>query len=269
MVKYRYDAYGNCTSYNATNDDLAQTNPIRYRSYYYDTDIGLYYLNARYYNPQWRRFISPDDTAYLDIESANGLNLYAYCYNDPVNYVDPTGRSAIVTLLITAAISSVVAAGTNALGQVVFDGATWSSIDWRKVTISGISGFASGLIPGSGFASIAAQAIVASFVENGINAIWLGEEFDLGVVVKDTIVSIGTSYAIKGLTHLTSKLTSKIFNKAPNYSQYQHYYRSKGYDYSRQTIYDIIKKHQTGKSVTDSVIENAFDFLFSFLTYPV
>ena len=43
----------------------------------------------------------------------------------------------------------------------------------------------------------------------------------------------------------------------------------KGYDYSKQTIYDIIKRHQTGKSVTDIVIENAFDFLFSFLTYSV
>ena len=50
-------------------------------------------MNSRYYNPEWRRFISPDDTSYLDPESVNGLNLYCYCGNDPVNRYDPTGYS--------------------------------------------------------------------------------------------------------------------------------------------------------------------------------
>ena len=84
VVKYTYDAYGNCNCTYSYNTDLANSNPIRYRSYYYDEDTGLYYLNARYYNPQWRRFISPDDTAYIDIESVNGLNLYCYANNNPI-----------------------------------------------------------------------------------------------------------------------------------------------------------------------------------------
>ena len=63
---------------------LARVNPIRYRGYYYDQDTGLYYLNARYYSPELRRFISPDDTAYLDGETIDGLNLYVYCNNNPV-----------------------------------------------------------------------------------------------------------------------------------------------------------------------------------------
>ena len=92
MVKYTYDAYGNCNCTYSYNTELANSNPIRYRSYYYDEDTGLYYLNARYYDPQWRRFISPDSTAYLDLESVNGLNLYAYCGNDPVNNIDPSGN---------------------------------------------------------------------------------------------------------------------------------------------------------------------------------
>ena len=72
---YAYDAYGNCTVTYSGDWDLTQRNPIRYRGYYYDRETGLYYLTARYYNPQWRRFISPDSPDYLDPESVNGLNL--------------------------------------------------------------------------------------------------------------------------------------------------------------------------------------------------
>ena len=103
MVKYRYDAFGNCECYYTTNNDLSNGNPIRYRSYYFDKDTGLYYLNARYYNPQWCRFISPDSTEYLDYETVNGLNLYVYCNNDPVNYADSSGHAIITSIIIGAA----------------------------------------------------------------------------------------------------------------------------------------------------------------------
>ena len=57
-VKYNYDAWGNCTvASETTSMALANVNPIRYRGYYYDTETKLYYLNARYYSPEWRRFI--------------------------------------------------------------------------------------------------------------------------------------------------------------------------------------------------------------------
>ena len=49
VVKYSYDAYGNCNCTYSYNTDLANSNPIRYRSYYYDEDTGHFYLNARYY----------------------------------------------------------------------------------------------------------------------------------------------------------------------------------------------------------------------------
>ncbi len=184
-------------------------------------------------------------------------------------YSDPSGKIAILTLLGIAIISGIVSAGANALGQVVFGGATWETIQWGKVVIAGISGFVAGLIPGSGFATIAAQAVVSSLVENGLSAVVFGDEFNFRTVVKDIMLSITIGYAIKGLTHLTSKMTTKIFQKAPNYSQYQYYYRSKGYDYSMQEVYDIIKKHQTNKLVTDEVIKSALEFLLSFSTYPV
>ena len=56
-------------------------------------------VGHRYYNPEWGRWIQPDDIEYLDPTNINGLNLYAYCNNDPVNMYDPDGHSAIAIIL--------------------------------------------------------------------------------------------------------------------------------------------------------------------------
>ena len=61
-------------------------NPFRYKGYYYDEETKLYHLTSRYYDPEVGRFITPDDVDYLDPTNINGLNLYTYCGNDPVNY---------------------------------------------------------------------------------------------------------------------------------------------------------------------------------------
>ena len=113
IVKYSYDSWGNFEITTGSLTNIAKDNPILYRGYYYDHDTELYLLDARFYNPKWRRFISPDDTAYLDPETPNGLNLYAYCNNDPVNYSDPSGNSAngvidqFVISLLSYAIMSI------------------------------------------------------------------------------------------------------------------------------------------------------------------
>ena len=67
-------------------------NPIRYRGYYYDVETGLYYLQSRYYDPQTGRFINADDTDYLGADgSFASYNLFAYCNNNPVMNVYPSG----------------------------------------------------------------------------------------------------------------------------------------------------------------------------------
>ena len=100
MVKYVYDSWGNhdvtlleqvYESQKSTH--IGYLNPFRYRSYYYDTETKLYYLKTRYYDPVVGRFITIDDLSYIDPETINGLNLYAYCCNNPVMAVDPEGTS--------------------------------------------------------------------------------------------------------------------------------------------------------------------------------
>ena len=275
VVEYKYDAWGNCKVLDANGSEISNTahigilNPFRYRGYYFDTETGFYFLKTRYYDPEIGRFTTIDDLGYLCPDAVNGVNLYAYCSNNPINYVDQTGQGAILVWLGKAFVSGLISAGANLLGQIIFNDATWDTIQWEKVASAGISGFVSGLIPGSSFASIAGRAFASSLVENGLNAIWLGDKFNMGTVVKDAVVSIVTSCVINGLTSMTSKLTSKMFLKAPNYSQYQHYYRKLGYDYTRQEIYKIMGKHGFYKRGADEIINKLFDFAFSFATYRI
>jgi len=91
VVRYTYDAWGNLLS---TTGSLASTigvlNPIRYRGYVYDPETGLYYLQSRYYDPEIGRFINADAFTSTG-QGLTGNNMFAYCGNNPVNYVDSYG----------------------------------------------------------------------------------------------------------------------------------------------------------------------------------
>ena len=82
-----YDAYGQIVS--MTGDaTLQKLNPCTYRGYYYDAETGLYYLQSRYYNPEWGRFINADKTEVLNItNNVKQANLYIYAENNPINYI--------------------------------------------------------------------------------------------------------------------------------------------------------------------------------------
>ena len=91
VVTYTYDSWGKLIS---TTGTLASTvsvkNPYRYRGYRYDTETGLYYLQSRYYNAEWGRFINADGIVGQTGELL-GHNMFAYCKNNVVNGRDPSG----------------------------------------------------------------------------------------------------------------------------------------------------------------------------------
>ena len=95
---YEYDLWGRPVSVTEAakgidTDGILTRNPFRYRGYYYDAETGFYNLNARYYDPEIRRFISADDIAYLGVgDELASYNLFAYCGNNPIMGYDPTGN---------------------------------------------------------------------------------------------------------------------------------------------------------------------------------
>ena len=105
VVEYTYDSWGKLLS---TSGSLASTlgkdNPFRYRGYVYDEETGFYYLQSRYYNPEVGRFIS-SDVLLSTGQGVLGHNAYAYCGNNPVNRIDPSGQFWITALIVTAVVA--------------------------------------------------------------------------------------------------------------------------------------------------------------------
>ncbi len=91
VASYTYDSWGKLISIEGTlKDSVGVKNPYRYRGYRYDTETGLYYLQSRYYNPEWGRFISTDAIVGQTGELL-GHNMFAYCKNNPINRKGDTG----------------------------------------------------------------------------------------------------------------------------------------------------------------------------------
>ncbi len=203
--EYAYDAWGNCTILSGASNDLVSNNPIRYRGYYLDSETGLYYLNARYYSPQWRRFISPDSTEYLDPESVNGLNLYAYCGNDPVNYADSSGNSAFLIAMSILAFAGLITTGVGmatdnnlvtaiGLTAIAMPAMISGGFALSLLTPVGICVGATTLVASAGTVLFASAEYQETFTGNNWMLSELGEGWYNGLMITTaTIATLGTA----------------------------------------------------------------------------
>ena len=141
VVSYTYNAWGEIISTTGTlANTIGAVNKLRYRSYYYDTETGFYYLQSRYYDPVVKRFISPDSTDYLTANGDfDGYNLYAYCMNNPVNYSDHAGSVVTPANAVGAIVAAVIGAvGGAILSKILAD--KFGLKGWkRKLFIAGVT----------------------------------------------------------------------------------------------------------------------------------
>ena len=135
LYQYEYDAWGNPTVLDAQGNvispdisHIANSNPLRYRGYFFDTETGFYYLLSRYYDPETGRFINPDNDTVLNMDYENIVqyNLYAYCFNNPINMFDDGGywptwlKKAVAVVAVAAVVitATVVTVSTFGAGSV-------------------------------------------------------------------------------------------------------------------------------------------------------
>ena len=200
LGEYEYDAWGNLLEEPASG--IMSENPFRYRGYYYDTSIGLYYLNSRYYDSETGRFLNEDLVSYLEPETIGGINLYAYCLNDPVNNIDPSGH-LVISLIISIAIGASLSALSSALGQLM----TTREVNWAQVGISALFGAAGGALSFIGIGGVIGQfamqgalsvgeALSLSAVEGSLNNFSLAEGV-LSFLAGGVLGSIGAKNAAK------------------------------------------------------------------------
>ena len=157
IANYQYDAWGKLLEVTGTNTDIANANPIRYRSYYYDSDTELYYLNTRYYSSDMCRFINADGQLNNDII---GNNLFAYCGNNSICRADDSGQGWWIP---ACALVGAVVGGTSKIISNLASGNTW---------YNGVVGAALGGAVYGGVLAATGNIVAASFAGAATEAVF-------------------------------------------------------------------------------------------------
>lgn len=123
VVRYQYDDWGKLLKvFDISKDKVSQKNDIIYKSYVYDFDSDMYYLNYRYYNPSIKRFFSIDNMEKIEAIGSKdyAYNLYAYCINNPIMMADPSGAELILSFSSFALVVCTVIGVSVALLTVYY-----------------------------------------------------------------------------------------------------------------------------------------------------
>ena len=238
----------------------------------------MYYLNSRYYDPETGRFVNADDISFLDPETITGLNLYAYCGDNSVLFIDPDGH-AILSILAAIAIAFFVggtigAAGTF-LGDVVTSAITgnWEWSSWETYVgniIGGGIGGALSLIPGSGvYIGAISSGTLGTFFGTTLEKITGTNDRSWTEIILETAFSLAISSLTAGMTkylkipgitqgsHSWQQIFKSGFTKAIKY----------GFNMSVKTlakgaVYMLVSNFTTGffaNVIIQNIIKNIID----------
>jgi len=185
VKSYTYDAFGV-----EKNIDDSDTNAFRYCGEYYDVETGTIYLRARYYNPSIGRFISRDSVA-GKLEDPLSLNLYTYCHNNPIIFIDESGH------WVLGAVFGGIMGFASGLNDVIHDD---SLKGWQKVAVvatNTIGGAVSGAMP------IPTGGIIASAATTAISEAFKGKSSS--EIIESTFNSAMFAVAGTGVSRLLGK----------------------------------------------------------------
>ena len=220
IVHYAYDAFGNIIKTEVTSGygAIAELNPYTYRSYRYDREIDWYYLNSRYYNPEIMRFISSDGLL-GQMGDILSTNMYAYCGNNPVMYIDPSGESFIFALGIGFLLGAIIGGGFETASQINDNGFTLEDWDWGQIGLSALGGGIAGMISAIPIGGTGVLSYLASFGIGGLASVSGG--LISGSVSFSEPSTIILSFVIGGVANvlargISSKINKMVADKAKN-----------------------------------------------------
>lgn len=214
VVEYEYDSWGAIVKVSGSMaGSLGKKNPFRYRGYYYDEETGLYYVSSRYYDPEVGRWINADDPEIIDGGNDHILenNLFAYCFNNPVNMTDDTGcwpkwatkiaigvGAILIGAAVVAATAAVVAVTTAAATATVSVATAFSGAAVAGVKAAAISG-AIGAAVGAGTSAVSHRVSTGS---------WQGIE---KAAIKGTVDGFASGFMTGGIMAGGSQVVSSGF----------------------------------------------------------
>ncbi len=231
VVTYTYDAWGKLLSTNGTMAyTLGAVNPLRYRGYTYEPESELYYLQSRFYDPELRRFISPDAFTSTG-QGILGNNMFAYCNNNPAVFADHSGEFG---LLFAFAAATIVSGIANAVSTAVSGGSV------EECLVSGLIGAGSAAI---GFG----VALMTGFSPAGNVA---------ARAVSSAICDLGTTWYRNGeITKQDVANTLVDVTIDVCYSTVTYYYTDSIKDFGKQTL--VNSAFDGGVDILETVLFNS------------
>jgi RHS repeat-associated protein len=176
---YDYDAFGNLIGRTGNTP-----NHYLFTGEQFDSDLGVYYLRARYHNPNTGRFWSMDGFEGYGSDPSS-LHKYTYCGNSPVNACDPSGHATIPELSIATglwatarAIFGATIGGTTGALAAGYDSILHGRVSNQEIAQAMTGGFREGAIAGAFFGAVGTiGGSVGSFGLSAVGMVYSGIGF--------------------------------------------------------------------------------------------